>query len=37
MGSMNMMSFKEGQLYRVTKDVADHLNNIGYIAYMSGA
>lgn len=37
MGPMNMYTFNEGQLYRVTKDVADHLNSIGYIAYMSGA
>lgn len=37
MGSMNMYSFQEGQLYRVKKEVAEHLERLGYIAYMGGA
>ena len=37
MGPMNFYTFGEGQLYRVTKDVAEHLERLGYIAYMSGA
>ncbi len=37
MGSMNMYTFKEGQLYRVTKEVAEHLERLGYISYMGGA
>lgn len=37
MGPMNMYSFKEGQLYRVPKELADHLYNIGYLSYISGA
>lgn len=37
MGPMNFYSFKEGVVYRVPKEVADHLNDIGYLAYMGGA
>jgi hypothetical protein len=37
MGSMNMYSFKEGQVYRVSKEIAEHLERLGYIAYMGGA
>lgn len=37
MGPMKFYSFNEGQLYRVTKDLAEHLSGLGYIAYMSGA
>lgn len=37
MGPMRYYDFEEGRPYKVTKDVADHLNNIGYIAYMGGA
>jgi hypothetical protein len=37
MGPMKFYNFEEGQLYRVPKEVADHLNNKGYIAYMGGA
>jgi hypothetical protein len=37
LGSLNTYNFKEGQVYRVPKEVADHLNDKGYIAYMSGA
>lgn len=37
MGPMQYYDFNEGQLYRVPKDVADHLQEKGYIAYMSGA
>lgn len=37
MGPMKMYDFNEGQLYRVPKDVAEHLNNLGYLSYMGGA
>jgi hypothetical protein len=37
MGSMKMYSFQEGQLYRVPREVADHLNDKGYVSYMGGA
>jgi hypothetical protein len=37
MGSMNMYTFREGQLYRVPKEIAEHLQTLGYIAYMGGA
>lgn len=37
MGSMKMYSFAEGQLYRVPKEVAEHLERLGYISYMGGA
>ena len=36
MGPVNMYSFAEGQLYRVPKEVAEHLNDRGYISYMGG-
>ena len=37
MGPMQYYNFKEGVVYRVPKEVADHLNDIGYISYMGGA
>jgi len=37
MGPMKYYTFKEGVVYRVPKEVADHLNEIGYISYMGGA
>jgi hypothetical protein len=37
MGPMKYYSFEEGVVYRVSKDVADHLNDLGYLSYMSGA
>lgn len=37
MGPMRYYDFSEGQLYKVTKDIAEHLDNLGYIAYMGGA
>lgn len=37
MGGLNTYSFEEGVVYRVPKEVADHLNDIGYISYMGGA
>jgi len=37
MGGLNTYTFKEGVVYRVPKEVADHLNDIGYISYMGGA
>jgi hypothetical protein len=37
MGPMKYYSFEEGQLYRVPKDVAEHLEGLGYISYMGGA
>lgn len=36
MGPMQYYDFKEGVVYRVPKEVADHLNEIGYISYMGG-
>lgn len=33
MGSMNMYSFKEGQLTRVPADLASHLDKLGYLSY----
>ena len=36
MGPMKYYDFKEGVVYRVPKEVADHLNDIGYISYMGG-
>jgi len=37
MGPVKMYSFKEGQLTRIPREVADHLNDKGYLSYMSGA
>jgi hypothetical protein len=37
MGPMKYYTFEEGVVYRVPKDVADHLNDLGYLSYMSGA
>jgi hypothetical protein len=37
MGPMHMYSFAEGQMYRVPREVAEHLNDKGYVSYMSGA
>lgn len=37
MGPMKFYTFEEGQLYRVPKEVADRLDELGYIAYMGGA
>jgi hypothetical protein len=34
MGSMNTFNFDEGQSYRVPKDLSDHLNRLGYLAYV---
>lgn len=34
MGSIKMWDFKEGQSYRVSKDMAEHLNRLGYLSYM---
>ena len=36
MGGLNEYNFKEGQLYRVPVEVAEHLRVKGYIAYMGG-
>jgi hypothetical protein len=36
MGPMNMYTFKEGQLYRVSRELADHLQARGYISYIGG-
>lgn len=37
MGPMKFYDFNEGQLYRVHREVAEHLNNLGYLSYMGGA
>jgi hypothetical protein len=37
MGPMKMYNFNEGQMYRVPKEVADHLKDKGYISYMGTA
>lgn len=34
MGAITRYTFEEGRSYRVTKDMAEHLNRLGYIAYM---
>jgi hypothetical protein len=34
MGTIKFWDFKEGQPYRVSKDMAEHLNNLGYLSYM---
>jgi hypothetical protein len=36
MGPMKYYTFEEGQLYKVPSDVAEHLQDIGYISYMGG-
>lgn len=36
MGPMNMYTFAEGQMYRVPREVAEHLNDKGYVSYMGG-
>jgi len=37
MGPMKMFSFNEGQMYRVEKEIAEHLENLGYLSYMGTA
>lgn len=37
MGPMHMYNFAEGQMYRVPREVAEHLNDKGYVSYMGGA
>lgn len=37
MGPVKMYSFAEGQMYRVPREIAEHLNNLGYLSYMSNA
>jgi hypothetical protein len=37
LGSMNMRSFKEGQKYKVERELAEHLNDRGYVAFMGAA
>jgi hypothetical protein len=37
MGPLNEYNFKEGQMYRVPKEVAEHLNDKGYVSYMGNA
>jgi hypothetical protein len=34
MGDIPMYTFKEGQSYRVPKDMAEHLQRLGYLAYI---
>lgn len=34
MGPMNHYTFKEGQAVRVPADLAEHLNNLGYLSFM---
>lgn len=34
MGSITRYTFEEGRPYRVTKEMADHLNRLGYLSYM---
>lgn len=36
-GPMKYYTFEEGQPYRVPKEIADHLNSLGYISYMGGS
>lgn len=36
MGPVKMYSFAEGQMYRVPREIAEHLNDKGYVSYMSG-
>jgi hypothetical protein len=36
MGPVKMYTFAEGQMYRVPREVAEHLNEKGYVSYMSG-
>ena len=37
MGPISFWNFKEGQSYRVSKDMAEHLNRLGYLSYLGGA
>jgi len=34
MGSITRYTFEEGRPYRVTKEMADHLNRLGYLSYL---
>jgi hypothetical protein len=36
MGPMNMYNFEEGQQYRVPRELADHLQQLGYLSYYGG-
>jgi hypothetical protein len=36
MGPLTEYNFKEGQMYRVPREVAEHLNDKGYVSYMGG-
>lgn len=37
MGPIKFWNFKEGQAYRVNKDMAEHLQRLGYLSYLGGA
>jgi hypothetical protein len=37
MGPIKFWNFKEGQPYRVSKDMAEHLDRLGYLSYLGGA
>jgi hypothetical protein len=37
MGPIKFWNFKEGQSYRVNKDMAEHLDRLGYLSYLGGA
>lgn len=37
MGPIKFWDFKEGQAYRVSKDMAEHLDRLGYLSYLGGA
>jgi hypothetical protein len=37
MGPITFWNFKEGQAYRVSKDMAEHLQRLGYLSYLGGA
>ena len=36
MGPMKFWDFKEGQLYKVKREIAEHLDNLGYLSYQGG-
>lgn len=37
MGPLKMFSFKEGQRYKIQADLANHLNDKGYLAFLGNA
>lgn len=37
MGPLRMFTFKEGQKYKIQADLAEHLNDKGYLAFLGNA